>query len=178
MVEFICVQKGRKKWVKCEEHNGSLEKRTKEFIELSQQKSTFRGLNKGKKEYYVHSIDECIIQPTANTPKRGDYLLFEAQIGHFWLIELKGNSVDDAYKQIIKTYEQLSNKFNEWKLNGKRYACVVLSGYKSPTSISASLDITKKNLRKKGFLLIDNYNTKTWGKLIVDLDDGSILKVQ
>lgn len=162
MVEFTCVQKGQKKWEKCEEYNGSFEKRTKECIELSQQKSTLKGLNKDKKEYYVHSIDDCIIRQTAYALKRGDYLLFETQKGDFWLIELKGNSVDDAYKQIIKTYEQLSNNFNEWKLNGKRYACVVLSGYKSATSISASLDTTQKNLRKKGFLLIDNYKTKTW----------------
>lgn len=170
MVEFKCNKQGQNKWSECKKYNENMNVRTKERIEIAQQKSTFIGLNSSRREYFTHNIDNCIIPPSAQTPKRGDYLLFQVERGHLWLVELKGNSLDDAYKQLAKTFEQISGQINEWQLNGKRHACVVLSSYKSATSMSHNLAERRSYLRKKGFELIDNYSLKTWGKMVVNLD--------
>lgn len=125
-----------------------------EFLEnskLYKKNETLCCEEKGKKLYldteeasfYRIKIDGGIIKKDNNTSKRCDFIVIEKENENIWIyVELKGNKLDEAYKQILET-------FNKYKENNTiNYAAIVSS--RCPKE-DTGIQNMKKKFKKLGF---------------------------
>lgn len=83
-------------------------------------------------------VDDCLI--TDKTIKKCDYL-FQVNSSKFYLVELKGKSIDDAVAQILSTYDNVNKKI---KAQASDYNGIVVS-----SAVPKAADQKFKNLQEK-----------------------------
>ncbi|QNL48140.1 hypothetical protein H8S90_15155 [Olivibacter sp. SDN3] len=83
-------------------------------------------------------VDDCLI--TDKTIKKCDYL-FQVSGSKFYLVELKGKSIDDAVAQILSTYDNVNKKI---KAPASDYSGIVVS-----SAVPKAADQKFKNIQEK-----------------------------
>jgi hypothetical protein len=89
---------------------------------LKEGKSTFRIISTGN--IIVVNIDKCLLLNSLE--KKVDFLILNCDKKEVLYLELKGQNLDDAALQILKTKKQIDNKIN---INFVRKAYIVQSEF-------------------------------------------------
>lgn len=69
---------------------------------------------KNREPYCTIKVDGCLIK--ANNEQRCDFIIVDCNSGVFHFIELKGNDIGKASKQIVNTITIIKNKFKQAKI--------------------------------------------------------------
>jgi hypothetical protein len=116
---------------------------------LSEAKTKFRIVSNG--DIIVLKVDNCLLQNSLE--KKIDFLILNCDKKEVLYLELKGQNLDDAARQIISTKKQIDNKIN---INLVRKAVIVQSefykndlnstSFKELIKIFKPMNIIKKNI--------------------------------
>lgn len=127
---FSTEYKGRKKIIVSDENN-----------------KEHRAINHDKDQVRQYRIDKYVIKSEAD--KKCDYLLLDDNKQHAYFIELKGNDIAEAYRQINNTISTLRH-------NIKGYECLYRIVHSRRPAVNNSIE---REIRKKfagKYVLIGN----------------------